>query len=181
MDDLSAFRAKLAKAVEHCTTELAALRTNRATPSLVEQVRIPCYGSVMPLVSVASITAPEPMALLVEVWDASILQDVERGLRAADLGFSVAVDGQRVRLNLPQLTEERRTELVKRVRTMAEDARVAVRKEREDAMKSLRRDGEGQSEDARERTEKELQKLVDDANAAIERIVKAKEQDLLTI
>lgn len=178
--DQAAFKEQLSKAIEHCATELASVRTNRVTPSLVEHVPVACYGSTMPLLSVASITAPEPMMLLVEVWDASILQSVERGIRDADVGFSVAVDGQRVRLRLPQLTEERRIELTKHVREKAEEARVVVRKIREDGMKELRRTAEGTSEDLVEREEKEMQKSVEDANASIENLVVAKERDLLT-
>lgn len=169
--------------LNHLMKELDGIRTGRASPALVENVKVGCYQSVMPLKAVASITAPEPRTLVIEVWDASITNDVERALRQADIGAQPKRDGNRLHLVLLTLSEERRHELIRVVGKRTESARISIRTIREDAMKSLsrRKEQEHLSETVVEQEEKEIQKLVDDANRSIGEMAEKKEEELRTV
>lgn len=169
--------------LQHLSQELATLRSGRATPALVEHVRVEAYGTVTPLLELASITAPEPRLLIISPWDKSIIKDVERALQAANLGMNPTVDGMVLRLSLPQLTEELRKELVKIVKSKLEEAKVAVRNIREDIVKKSR-DSKSQgtlSEDQFFVAQKDLQKAVDEVNNEIKLIGEEKEREIMTI
>ncbi len=183
MDILQDTKQKFNKTTEHFQSELSALRSGRAVPALVEQVRVEAYDTFTPLKELAQITAPEPRLLVVSPWDKSIIKEVEKALQTANLGSSPVIDGQIIRVNLPALNEERRRELVKIVGAKAEEARGAIRAARESALKEFKNQktaGEI-SEDQFFAEQKELQKLVDSANEEIKKISEAKEKELMTI
>lgn len=180
---VSALQPKFAKALEHLMGELSALRSGRATPALVENVKVEAYGTMMPLLELASISTPEPRLLVVSPWDKALTKDIERALQLANLGMTPTVDGTVIRLNLPQLTEERRRELVKVVKAKIEESRVTIRNVREEAlklMKDLKGSG-GMTEDDFFAAQKDMQKLVDEQNEHIKRSGEEKEKEIMTL
>jgi len=168
------------KAVENTQRELATIRSSRATTSLLDTVRVEAYGQQMPLNQVASVSAPEARMLTVQPWDKSLMGAVEKAILTADLGLNPSNDGTIVRVPLPPLTEERRKELIKVVHKLAEEGRIAVRHAREDARASIKK-VEHVSEDEKRRAEGDVQKLHDDSIADIEKIVKAKEEEIMEV
>jgi len=168
------------KAVENTQRELATIRSSRATTSLLDTVRVEAYGQQMPLNQVASVAAPEPRMLTVQPWDKSLLAAVEKAILTADLGLNPSNDGTIVRVPLPPLTEERRKELIKVVHKLAEEGRIAIRHAREDARGAIKK-VEHVSDDEKRRGEAEVQKLHDDSIADIEKIVKAKEEEIMEV
>ncbi|MBO9575577.1 MAG: ribosome recycling factor [Sphingobium sp.] len=168
-------------AVEALKHDLGGLRTGRANTALLEPVTVEVYGAHMPLTQVATISTPEPRLLSVQVWDKSNVGPVDKAIRSAGLGLNPIVDGQNIRLPIPDLTEERRKELAKLAGQYAEKARVAVRNVRRDGMDSLKTDekkGEF-GEDERKRKETEVQKATDDTIAEIDAVAAAKEKEIL--
>ena len=169
--------------VDHFVAEAAKLRTGRAHPSLVEGILVSYYGARTPLMQVASVSVPEARQILIQPWDRGALVDIESALRESDLGLNPVNDGANLRLNLPQLTEERRKDLVKLLNARAEEARIAIRTTREDIWKAIQdaeKSGEI-SEDDKFTGKETLQKVIDDFNGKIEEIRKAKEQEILTL
>ena len=163
--------------------DLGGLRTGRASVALVDSVHVEVYGSNMPLNQVATVSTPEPRLLSVQVWDRSNVQPVEKAIRNAGLGINPIVDGQVIRLPIPELTEERRKELVKTVHKHGEDAKVAlrnVRRDANDALKKLQKSSEI-TEDELKRFEEEIQKLTDRQNKAVEDVLKDKEKEILKV
>src|ERR687884_2022384 len=160
-------------ALEALKHDLGGLRTGRASTALLDPITVEVYGANMPLNQVATVSAPEPRLLSVQVWDRSNVQPVEKAIRSAGLGINPIVDGQVIRLPIPELTEERRKELAKLVGQYAEKARVAVRNVRRDGMDHLKADEKKHeiSEDERKRRETEVQKLTDEAIAEIDQIL----------
>lgn len=173
----------MARAVDHARSDFATVRTGRAAPALVERLKVDYYGSEVPLQQLAGITVPEPRQLLVSPYDKSALKAVEKAILASDLGINPSNDGQSIRLVFPQLTAERRQELVKVVRAKAEDARVTVRNHRRHARQTLEgMEGGGEmSADELDRAEKELEKLTQEHVTEIDRILVRKEQELLEV
>lgn len=168
-------------AVESLKHDLAGLRTGRANTALLEPVHVEVYGANMPLNQVATISAPEPRMITVQVWDKSNVGPVDKAIRSAGLGLNPIVDGQNIRLPIPDLTEERRKELAKLAGQYAEKARIAARNVRRDGMDSLKTDEKkGEiSEDERKRLENEVQKLTDSTIADIDGAAHAKEKEIL--
>ena len=168
-------------AVEALKHDLGGLRTGRASVALVEPVHVDVYGSNMPLNQVATVSTPEPRMLSVQVWDRSNVSAVEKAIRNAGLGINPIVDGQVIRLPIPELTEERRKELAKLVGQYAEKARIAVRNVRRDGMEHLKADEKKHeiSEDERKRLEHEVQKLTDDTIREIDEAAVTKEKEIL--
>src|SRR5690348_7338337 len=168
-------------AVESLRHDLSGLRTGRASTSLLDPVTVEVYGANMPLNQVATVSAPEPRMLSVQVWDRSNVQPVEKAIRSAGLGLNPITDGQSIRLPIPDLTEERRKELAKLCHQYAEKARVAVRNVRRDGMDHLKQDEKKHeiSEDERKRLEHEVQKLTDDTIREIDELAAAKEKEIL--
>ena len=161
--------------------DLSGLRTGRANTALLEPVHVEVYGSMMPINQVATISAPEPRMLTVQVWDKSNVGPVDKAIRSAGLGLNPIVDGQNLRLPIPDLTEDRRKELAKLAGQYAEKARIAVRNVRRDGMDSLKTDEKkGEiSEDERKRLETEVQKLTDSTIAELDAAAHAKEKEIL--
>jgi ribosome recycling factor len=174
---------KMEQAIAHLREDLAAIRTGRASASVLHRVNVEYYGTPVPLQQLASITVPEPRTLVIQPFDKSTVSAIEKAIQSSDLGITPSNDGQVIRLGFPQLTEERRRELVKQVHHRAEDGRVAVRNVRrhsKEAMEKLEREG-GISEDDLNRGEKELQKVTDRFVAEIDEIQGHKEQELMEV
>lgn len=168
-------------AVESLKGDLAGLRTGRASVSLLDPVTVEVYGAHMPINQVATVSAPEPRMLSVQVWDKSNVGPVDKAIRSAGLGLNPIVDGQTLRLPIPDLTEERRKELAKLASKYAENARIAVRNVRRDGMDSLKLDEKKKeiSEDDHKRLDTEVQKLTDATIADIDAAASAKEKEIL--
>jgi ribosome recycling factor len=171
------------KAVEHLRKELLAVRTSRATPALLDKVMVNYYGTPTPVNQLATISVPEPRLLLVQPWDKSVLGEIERAIMKSDLGLTPMNDGTVIRLVLPQLTQERRQELVKVVRKKAEEGRVAVRnirREINENLKARQKEG-GFSEDELKRLQGEVQKLTDKYIKEIDDLLAAKEKEIMEV
>jgi ribosome recycling factor len=181
--DLSVAERRMHGALESVKSNFATIRTGRANPTLLDRIEVEAYGSRMPLRSVANLGAPDPRLLTVTPFDPSTLQNIERAIRDSDIGLNPQNDGKIIRLPIPELTEERRRDLIRVARHMAEEGRVSVRNVRRDEMKDvheLRKEGEI-SQDDEHRAEAELQQLT---NAYVKRIDAAladKEAELLEV
>ena len=169
-------------AVEALKNDLGGLRTGRANTSLLDPVQCEVYGAMMPLSQVATVSAPEPRMLSVQVWDKSNVTAVEKGIAHANLGLNPMTDGQTIRLPMPDLTEERRKDLAKLAGQYAEKAKVAIRNVRRDGMEALKTDEKKKeiSEDERKRMEDEVQKLTDKYVAETDEAASKKEQEIMT-
>jgi ribosome recycling factor len=174
---------RMDKSVESAQAEFSTLRTGRASPALLDRIQIDYYGQQTPLQQLATINAPEPRMLTVQPFDPSSLQSIERAIQESDLGLTPSNDGKVIRLPIPQLTEERRKDLVKVVRTMAEDGRVAVRNVRRDVMHHLKElvDKGEAGKDEEHRAEERVQKLTDEHTRKIDELLKRKEAEILEV
>jgi ribosome recycling factor len=165
------------------TTEFAGVRTGRASTALLDRVHVNAYGTRLPLNQVATVQAPEARLLTVQPFDRALMKAVEKGILESDLGLTPSNDGQMIRLSIPQLSEERRKELVRLVHKMAEEARVAVRNVRRDVLNELRRserDGDI-SRDELGRAQDEIQKLTDAQVKAVDQLLARKEAEILEV
>ena len=174
---------KMAKAVAHLKEDLAAIRTGRAAPALLNRVTVDYYGTTVPLNQLTSISVPEPRLLMITPFDKNAIGAIEKAIQTSDLGITPSNDGNVIRLAFPPLTEERRKDLVKSVHHRAEEARVAVRNVRrhsKEEMEKLERE-HVISEDDLKRAEKELQKLTDQHVADVDDIQRHKEQELMEV
>lgn len=171
------------KAVDYMSHEFAAIRTGKASPALVENIDVEVYGSVMKLKQVAMISTPEARMLVVSPFDASTVQAIEKAIRESKIGINPSVDGKIIRLPIPALSEERRRDLVKTCKTIAEETRVRVRSSRRDAMEALKKaQKEGAiTEDALGAYEKDVQKLTDNFGKKVEDTFTAKEADIMKV
>ncbi len=176
-------KPNLEKAIAHFKEELAALRTGRATPALIENIEVECYGVRNPLKQLAAITAPEARVLVIQPWDINILKEIETALRKARPGLGLTLTGELIRVNIPPLNEESRKELVRVLSQKAEAARMAVRYCREQAWKEIQEsEKEGKiREDDKFRGKDALQKVIDDYNKKIEEMRAAKEEEIMKI
>ncbi|MEL7691065.1 ribosome recycling factor [Citromicrobium bathyomarinum] len=180
--DKSDIERRMQGAVESLKGDLAGLRTGRANTSLLDPVVVEVYGSMMPLNQVATVSAPEPRMLSVQVWDKSNVSAVEKGIAHANLGLNPMQDGQTLRIPMPDLTEERRKDLAKLAGKYAEGAKIAIRNVRRDGMEALKEDEKKKeiSEDDRKRSEDEVQKLTDKYTAEADAAAEAKEKEIMT-
>jgi ribosome recycling factor len=180
-DLLDDARERMGKSIEATRHELATVRTGRASPHLLDRVQVDYYGASTPLKQLANVSATEARMLTITPYDKSAIKQIEKAILESDLGLTPSNDGNLVRLVIPELTEERRKELVRVVHGLAEDGRVAVRNIRRDCMhdlRELRKEGEV-GEDEERRAEAELQKLTDARVAEIEELLKGKEEEIL--
>lgn len=171
------------KAVEFMTHEFSAIRTGKASPALIDGLDVEAYGTNMKLKQLAVISAPEPRLLVIQPFDASTVRDIERAIHESKIGISPVVDGKIIRIPIPELSEERRKDLAKTVKSLAEEARVRVRSCRRDAMdsaKKLQKDGDITEDDFRV-AETDIQKLTDKFVASIDKHVESKEAELMKI
>jgi ribosome recycling factor len=182
IDDLLAdARDRMGKSIESTRHEFATVRTGRASPHLLDRVNVDYYGTSTPLKQLANVSATEARLLTITPYDKSAIKQMEKAILESDLGLTPSNDGNLIRLTIPELTEERRKELVKVVHGLAEEGRVAVRNIRRDCMhdlRELRKEGEA-GEDEERRAEGELQKLTDGRIAEIEELLRGKEEEIL--
>jgi ribosome recycling factor len=174
---------RMVKSIEALKAELVSIRTGKASPSLLETVRVEAWGSQMPLSQVASVSAPQPRMLVVQPWDKTLLQPILKAIQKADLGLNPADDGDLIRVPIPPLTEDRRNELVKRVKKLGEEVKVAIRNVRRDAneeVKKLQKDGKI-SEDDLHRGSQDIQKMTDHHIEMVDEILRRKEKEILEI
>lgn len=173
--------ANMKKAVEHVQQQLAKVRTGRASATLLDNVKVEYYGEATPVGQVGSISTPDARSILIQPWDRSVLQGIEKAILAANLGITPQNDGQVIRITVPPLTEERRKDIVKQCKKMAEDGKLAVRNIRRDANEELKvaEKKEHYSEDDRKRGEDEVQKLTDKYIKDIDVVLAAKEKEIM--
>jgi ribosome recycling factor len=176
-------KSRMDKAVEDFRTNLAAARTGRATIHMLDPVRVPAYGSEMPLNQVATVHAPESQMLTVQPYDPGLMGEIEKAIRSAGLGLNPQNDGKMVRIPVPPLTEERRREMVKHLNKILEDHRTAVRNVRRDGNDAIKKAMKDKkiSEDEERRALEEIQKLTDDEIKKMEELCKTKEKELMTV
>ncbi len=179
--DKADLERRMKGAVEALKHDLSGLRTGRAHTALLEPIMVTVYGSATPITQVATLSAPEPRMLSVQVWDKSNIGPVEKAIRSAGLGLNPINDGNTLRLPIPDLTEERRKELAKLASQYAEKARIAIRNVRRDGMEALKADEAKKeiAEDARKRGEADLQKLTDEVIKAADEVTAQKEKEIL--
>lgn len=183
MASLQKARQRMEGALEALRREFSTVRTGKASPALLDNVRVEAYGSRVPLNQVGTVSAPEPRMLTVQPWDKSVIKDIEKAIREADLGLNPSNDGNLVRIPVPALTEERRKEFVRMLHKLAEEGRVAVRQARKDAnddIKTHQKD-EGMSEDDVRREQGEVQKLTDQYIGKVDELLKHKEAEVMEV
>jgi ribosome recycling factor len=183
MPSLQQARQRMDKAIDALRREFSGVRTGKASPALLDTVRVDAYGSHVPLNQVATVSAPEPRLLLIQPWDRAMVGPIEKALQTSDLGLNPNNDGKLIRVPIPPLTEERRREYVKLLHKMAEEARVAVRqarKEANDAIKNRQKDGE-LSEDQARREQDEVQRLTDQHVEQVDELLKHKEAEVMEV
>lgn len=174
---------RMTKAVESTANQFGTVRTGRANPHLLDRIMVDYYGAVTPLKQLATLSAPEPRLLTVTPYDKTAMKAIEKAIRDSDLGLNPSNDGNVMRLSVPELTEERRKDLVKMARHIAEEGRVGIRNVRRDVMQDLRElknDGE-LGADEEKRAEGELQKLTDERIAELDALLKTKEAEILEV
>lgn len=180
--DIDIFKADIQKCIDHINEDLSQIRTGRATPELVEEIMINAYEMQAPIKNYANINAIDARTISIQPWDKSILESISKGINIANMGLSPMIEGDRVLVKVPDLTEERRKEYVKIMKERVEDGRVAVRQVRQKYMKEVEElEDSGLSQDDAKRTREEIEKIVKDTNQKIEEIREQKEKDLLTI
>ena len=180
-DTQQQLKTRMEKAVDDFRATLASTRTGRASVHMLDQVKVPYYGSDMPLNQVAQVTAPDANLILIQPWDPSIIADIEKALRTSDLGFNPQNDGKVVRIPVPPMTEERRKEVVKHLNKTLEDHRTAVRNIRRDGNDLIKKSAKDKkiSEDEEKRSLEEIQKLTDDEIRRMEEMCRNKEREVL--
>lgn len=179
---LDNLKLEFEKTLSFLKAEFAKVKTSRANPSMIEDIEIESYNQKFQLKQLASISAPQPRVLIIQPWDKTILQDIERGIRNKS-GFSPIVDGDIIRINIPALNEEQRKEYVKIISEKSEEARISIRLHREGVWKEIQELEKGGEirEDDKFRAKDELQKMIDNFNEKIEEMKKIKETDIMTV
>ena len=179
---IDAVEEKMQGSVTYLEEDLKTYRAGKANPAVFNSVVVNYYGTMTPIPQVASIATPDARTMLIQPWDRSLLKPVEKAIMDANLGFTPQNNGEVIRINIPAITEERRKELVKKARTADENAKVAVRNARRDAIESLKKlQKEGLPEDSEKDFEDEVQKLTDNFSKKVEEILAAKEKEIMTV
>ncbi len=181
--DYTSLKEKMEKTISVYSEKIAEVRAGRANPSILNKIKIDYYGTPTPINQVAGISVPEARLIVIQPWDASILKEIEKSILASDIGINPNNDGKVIRLAFPELNEERRKEIVKDVRKMAEDARVAIRSIRRDGMdiaKTQQKNNE-MTEDELKQAENEIQKMTDKSIEEIDTILENKEKEVMSI
>ncbi|NLH90692.1 MAG: ribosome recycling factor [Treponema sp.] len=179
----AAHEEKMKKTIAAFQDELNSIRTSRASPVLLDKIGVDYYGQKTPLSQVATISVPEARLIVIQPWDRSLFSEIEKAILKSDLGLNPSNDGKVLRIAIPPLTEQRRKELVKTARSIAEQARVAIRNIRRDALEELKKQqgAGGVAEDVLKKEEAELQKMTDDYISQIARILEIKEREIMEI
>lgn len=180
---ISAYKTQFEKTLEHTKYEISGLRTGRATPALVEDIAVEAYGVKQPLKALASLRVLDAKTIMIEPWDKSILQNIEVGIRNSQLGINPVNDGSGIRLSLPELTQERRTELIKVLHQKLEQGRIAIRKIREEAKAEIETSYKEKNigEDEKFKWAEELEKMVKEYNERVKLMGEEKEKEITTI
>jgi ribosome recycling factor len=183
MPSLQQAKQRMESALEAMRREFGSVRTGKASPALLDTVRVEAYGSRVPLNQVGTVSAPEPRLLTVQPWDKAVIKDIEKAIRESDLGLNPSNDGNLIRIPIPALTEERRKEYVRMLHKLAEEGRVAIRQARKDANDEVkaREKKEHLSEDDVRREQAEIQKLTDGYIAKVEEALKHKEAEVMEV
>ena len=184
MDErLVAYQGKMEKTLSSLEQEFMGIRAGRANPHLLDKLRVDYYGSPSPIQSVANVNVPEPRMIQIQPWEPSMVKEIEKAILASDLGITPTNDGKMIRLVFPELTEERRKELAKDIKKKGENAKVAVRNIRRDALDHIKKTAKAEdiSEDETKDLEDSVQKLTDDFVAKIDKTVEAKSSEILTV
>lgn len=183
MEDLKQYEGKMEKSVENLKNEFITIRAGRANPHILDKIMVDYYGTPSTLQQVANVTVPEARMIQIQPWEASLIKEIEKSILASDLGLTPTNDGKCIRLVFPELTEERRKELVKDVKKKAESAKVAVRNIRRDANDSAKKANKANeiSDDEFKQTEEKIQKLTDKYIADIDSMLEAKSKEILTV
>ena len=183
MAEIKEFETRMIKTTEVLAAQFAAVRAGRANAAVLDQIEVDYYGVPTPIRQIASISTPDPRSLVIQPWDGSTLKLIEKAILVSDLGINPQNDGRSIRLVFPQLTEERRKELAKQVRKYGEEAKVAIRNVRRDAMDKFKKEqkkGEITEDDLKD-LEKDLQKLTDDYTKKVDKQTEVKEKELFEI
>ena len=182
-EKLKIYDEKMQKTIHALDTELASIRAGRANASVLDKVAIDYYGTMTPVQQVGSISSPEPRLLVIQPWDASVLKEIEKAINASDIGIAPQNDGKVIRLNFPPLTEERRKELVKDVKKKGENAKVAIRNIRRDAIDAIKKKGkeDGISEDEVKGYQDDVQKKTDEYIKKIDVEIEEKSNEIMTV
>ena len=181
--DFKDFDRRMSKALDHLNEEFGAVRAGRANPKVLDRITVEYYGSETPLNGVATISTPDARTLIISPWDSKLLKDIQKAIQISDLGINPQNDGKVIRLVFPQLTEERRKDLVKQVKKYAEEAKVAMRNIRRDGMdyiKKLKKNSEI-TEDEQKKAEKDLQDMLDKNIKKVDEAYAAKEKELMAL
>jgi ribosome recycling factor len=181
--DLGDVKRRMQGALNALKHDLGSLRTGRASPNLLDPIQIDAYGALMPIQQVATVSVPEPRLLSVQVWDRGMVSAVEKAIRDSDLGLNPLTEGQTIRLRIPEMTEQRRKEMVKVAHKYAEEARIAIRHVRRDGLdilKKLKKDGT-MGEDEERRHEDQVQKATDESIAEVDQILATKEKEIMHV
>lgn len=180
---LAVFEEKMRKSLANLEEEFAGIRAGRANPHVLDKLRVDYYGTPSPIQSVANVSVPEPRMIQIQPWEASMVKEIEKAIMCSDLGINPTNDGKVIRLVFPELTEERRKELAKDIKKKGENAKVAVRNIRRDAIDHLKKVGkeEDLSEDEVKDLEDTVQKLTDEYVAKVDKAVDAKSKEILTV
>ena len=173
-------KSAMSKSVDSSKRDFSTIRSGKATTSLLDSIRVDAYGQVTPLNQVASVAAPEPRLLTVQPWDKGLIQAIEKAVQSSEMGLNPSNDGVLIRIPLPQLTEERRKELVKVIHKLAEDGKIGIRHGRHEAIGQIKK-VEHVPDDDKKHAEKDLQKLHDDFIRQIDTLVAAKEEEIMEV
>ena len=182
-DEYKIFEGKMRKSIDSVAADFAAVRAGRANAAVLDRILVDYYGTPTPIQQIAAIASPDPRTLLITPWDVSAVRSIEKAIQESDLGINPANDGKSLRLAFPQLTEERRKELVKQIGKYAEGGKVAIRNIRRDAVdkfKTMKKNGELTEDDVKI-AEKDIQKMTDDMCKEIDKLLAAKEKELMAV
>lgn len=182
-DEYKKYEEKMNKSIDSVAADFASVRAGRANAAVLDRIMVDYYGSPTPIQQIAAISTPDPRTLLIQPWDTSAVKSIEKAIQNSDLGINPQNDGKSIRLNFPQLTEERRKELVKQIRKYAENGKVAVRNIRRDAMEHFKKLEKASeiTEDEMKQAEKDLQKLTDDSCKKLDELLAKKEKELMAV
>ena len=175
-------REKMDKAIRHLDDELLHIRAGKATPTILDGIHVEYYGAIMPLAQVSSIGTPDPKTILIQPWDKSMFEVIEKAILAANIGLTPMNNGEVIRLNIPPLTEERRKNLVKQIKNMAENTKISVRNTRRETMEDFKKlQKEGLAEDIALDAEEKVQEMTDHYIKKVDVIVNTKEKEIMTV
>ena len=182
-EDYKVYSDKMRKSIDAVNADFASVRAGRANASVLDRISVDYYGSPTPIQQIAAIASPDPRQLVITPWDGTALKPIERSIQESDLGINPQNDGKSIRLNFPQLTEERRKELVKQIHKYSENGKVAIRNIRRDAMEAFKKKQKASeiTEDDLKVAEKDLQKLTDDMSKEIDALLEKKEKELMAV